>query len=434
MLKKFTLLLSFILVQLLVLDVSLADSITTSAVDTTLSVDDDTLYNSSSSFTNKSVQLKEKAETGIIEYFKNGFNNEDKFVRFSHRLIVILFFIFIATFCFIIINRFIVEYFKRKKLKINDTIEELVAIYLSTEKNEIEEQNKIILELQKLKKNKTAKRILLKNILSVDLAFSGESNLQLRKLHEALNYHIDAKKRLNSESWATRSKAIRELAQMRREEFSDEIRKSLNHINPVLRLEAGVALLKLDHETPFSFLDVDRELTTWQQMNLLEYIRNTNTLKVPNFSKWLHSRQDSVVEFVVKLISHYQQFDALPVLKTLLSHKNWAVRLEVVKCMGSFEFEEIADDLIEFYKTESREEVRIQCIKSIARIGSSNALEFLVSVISNQLYDEKITAAIALREIGAQGINQLKSLLSSYNEEVLKVTRHALDENLILSR
>ncbi len=423
--KIFLLLLLFVLT----LNSAYADSL---FVDSTKQELGDTLYRSSSSFTNKPVVTKEQESLSIRAYFENGFDNEDRFIRFSYRLIIILFIIFIATFSFIIINRFIVEYFKRRKLKINDRIQELIAIYTSLDSTNQQEQLEIIDELKTMQKNPTARRIILKNILSVDLAFSGESSIQLQELYTSLDYLKSAKKRLKSETWSTRAKAIRELAQMGKEETKTEIRESLFHINPVLRLEAGVALLKLDKESPFSFLDVDRELTTWQQMNLMEFIRNNKSLKVPSFKKWLNSKQESIIEFSIKLISYYQQFDALEELTQLLKHANWKIRLATIKCLGSFEIEEVVPTLISCYKIEENDEVRIQCIKSIAVIGSEEALDFLEKVVISSIHDERLTAAIALREQGEIGVNRLKELLSKNDEELTKILRHALDENLYL--
>lgn len=393
---------------------------------------EDTLYNSSSSFMNRTQAKSELKPIGIKGYIEAGVNSEDKFVRLSYRLIIALFIVFISTFIFIISNRFVAEYLKRKKLKINDRIEELIALYINIEKDSDVEIDEVFNELKSMQKNKTARRIILKYILSVDLAFAGESNLQLRKLYTRLNYHKRAMHKLNSESWSVRAKTIRELSQMDIEETTDEIRKSLNHINPVLRLEAGIALLKIDKANPFSFLEVERELTAWQQMNLLEIIRNSKLLKVPSFKKWLHSKQDSIVEFSIKLISYYQQLDALEDLKLLIKHKNASIRFEVVKCLGSLEMEEVIADLIQVYRLEKDEKVRIQSIKSVAYLGGESAILFLEEVLHSSISVEMLTAAIALRELGDVGVSKLYEHTNTTDMQLLKVLRHALDENLII--
>ncbi len=395
---------------------------------------DDSLYNSSSSFMNKAQLKSELKSIGFKDYIDAGLNNEDKFVRFSYRMIIALLIIFISTFIFIISNRFVAEYLKRKKSNINDRVEELISIYISIDKDSESESDEIYMELKSFLKNKTARRIILKNILSVDNSFSGESNIQLRKLYTKLNYDKRALQKLRSESWAIRAKAIRELSQMDIVETTDIIRKSLDHINPVLRLEAGIALLKLDKANPFSFLDVDRELTTWQQMNLLEIIRKVKSLKVPNFKRWLYSKQESIIEFSIKLISYYQQLDAVDELKLLLTHKSATVRFELVKCLGTLEMEEVIDDLIVVYESEKEEAVRLQCIKSIAYLGGEASIVFLEKVLLSGISVEMLVAAIAIRESGVMGTIKLKEYLNTEDVQLLKVLKHALDENLIDSK
>ncbi len=183
-----------------------SSSFATQNIDTVVAIEsidslsiDDSLYNPSSTFMNKPKIKSELKAIGFIDYVDAGLHNEDRFVKFSYRLIIILFVIFIATFLFIISNRLLVEYFKRKKLKINDRIEELIAIYISLENDSKIESDEICNELKFMQKNPTAKRIILKNILSVDHAFSGESNNQLRLLYTSLNYHKSALQKLKSE-------------------------------------------------------------------------------------------------------------------------------------------------------------------------------------------------------------------------------------------
>lgn len=395
----------------------------------------DTLNYSSATFSNSDLSKnKRMSQLSWREYVMSGFNDEDKFIRFSYRLIILLALVFLLIFLFIITNRLWVEFFKRKKRKINDRIEELIASYITSDhENESSDTEAIVEELHRMQKSPTARRIILKYLLLIDMSFKGESIAYLRKLYVALNFHKRALKKLKSESWAKRAKVIRELAQMDRVEAKEEIAKSLNHISPVLRLEAGIALLKLDKENPFAFLDVDRELTHWQQINLMDIIRNAKTIAVPSFKKWLNSKQASIVEFSVRLIAYYQQMDAVDDLVRLLKHPQPSVRLEVVKCLGVLEIEEAVSALILQMETEQNADVRLQCIKSIGYLNVDASFGFLEIMVSVGNVDESLAAAIALRNTGASGITLLKSKLELNNEIAVRSIKHALDDNLVLS-
>lgn len=407
------------------------------AVDT-LKSEEDSLFYSAGSFMNSPSQKKEDMKSiGFVEYLKSGINNTDPFVKFSYYLIIILFFLFVITFLFIILNRLVAEYFKRRKAEIIDEIEELIANYMSlNSEDSLEELEDVKNSLKKINKNSIAKRITLKYLLSIDNAFSGDSNTHIKNLYLFLDYHIAAKRKLKSESWSVRAKAIRELSQMDYTEATPEIRKSLNHINPVLRLEAGIALLKLDKENPFALLDVDRELTYWQQMNLLEIVRLNKFITPPLFSKWLHSKQETIIEFSIRLIEYFQQLEAKDELLKLLNHPKESIKIQVIKCLGRLDIEEAITDLVSLHQNETSKEVRIACISSIAQISSMDALDFLVSQLDNEDIDEVLTIAISLRDVGNMGVDLLKQSLEESNEGSVKYKAiiHALDENLKITR
>lgn len=402
------------------------------------SLKNDSLIIPSNVFSNAPTNLEIKSENNFMfEKILYGYNNPDFASRLAYRLIIILFIIFLTIFLFIFINRVRVEAYKKIKKRYDNRIEELIAEYISLNQNtSLKEIEEIKAELIKITKKRIGSKLILRTILSIDHAFTGESNLHLRALYVSLGYHKKAKSRLKSENWSVRAKAIRELSQMDRFEYTDEIRKSLTHINPVLRLEAGIALLRLDKENPFSLLDIDRELTSWQQVILFDLIKNTSSIKVPNFSKWLTSKQDSIVEFSIKMIMHFQQLESLEKLHFLLQHSSWVIRARLVNCYASLEHEDVRDLIEKLYLAESNAEVRLECIHYMKKLNTKESKDILNGwFFKTNETEEILEITISFRELGESGIDWLTRTKSLLVDDLVRTRaiNHALDNNLFIN-
>lgn len=271
-------------------------------------------------------------------------------------------------------------------------------------------------------------------ILKIDKSFSGSIDSHIRDLYVALNYHKKAIRNLTSENWGVRAKAIRELAQMDRVEATNQIKLSLNHINPVLRLEAGIALLKLDKDQPFALLGVNRELTLWQQVNLFEIVRNGIAGNVPLFKTYLNAKQSSIVVFSIKLIEYFQQLDALDELVKLIKNANESIRLQVVETLGVLESEESVEAIINHFEFEENNSIRLACIRSLGKLNTPETLAVLLRILSSSNSEEVLHAAIAIRDTGQMGRKVLENevSLSKIGTIKYKALQHALDSNLVI--
>ncbi|MFA5814882.1 MAG: SPOR domain-containing protein [Bacteroidales bacterium] len=87
----------------------------------------------------------------------------------------------------------------------------------------------------------------------------------------------------------------------------DEIERCLNSTNEVLRMEAELALIRLDIDDPFSFLDkLHQEFTSWEQLHVFEMIKR-NRVSIPDFSRWLNSPNETIVLFCRRMIGAFKQ-------------------------------------------------------------------------------------------------------------------------------
>jgi len=89
-----------------------------------------------------------------------------------------------------------------------------------------------------------------------------------------------------------------------------EVRRCINATDPVLRMEAELAWMRLSKGDPFGFLGfIQEEFSAWEQLHMFEMIKR-NKMEVPDFTRWLGSSNASVVIFCKRMIRAFRQGDA----------------------------------------------------------------------------------------------------------------------------
>jgi HEAT repeat protein len=273
------------------------------------------------------------------------------------------------------------------------------------------------------------REVLIEQIIELHKNLSGATSQVLRELYLELGFDQDAKKRLKHFDWSVKAKAVRELAQMGIAEAEPEIARLLNHTNSVLVLEVQIALLKLNREHPFSFLnETEVEITEWQQVSMLAMISHSPHFKIPDFSQWLSSNNDSVVLFVTKMINYYNQLEAADQLIGLLSHPNEKVRTEVIRTLGDMEVMEADQALIEIYPKET-EETQKEILETLGKIGTDNSVAFLYTALNSPQFPLAFMAAKGLMKLGRSGE---EVLAQAKNEELSmpQIVKHLADERI----
>jgi hypothetical protein len=273
------------------------------------------------------------------------------------------------------------------------------------------------------------REVLIEQIIELHKNLTGATAQVLRELYLELGFEQDAIRRLRKYNWSTKAKAVRELAQMGISEAEPEISNLLNHPNSVLALEVQIALLKLNRDHPFSFLDdTEIQITDWQQVSMLAMISHSPHFKIPEFSQWLSSSNDSVVLFVIKMINYYNQLEASDLLIDLLSHPNEKVRIELIRALGDMEVSEAENVLIEIYPDES-EETKIDILIALGKIGSERAIGFMHHVLKSPQFPLVFHAAKGLLKSGPMGAEMLEQA-EKEDIELKPIVRHLMDERI----
>ena len=269
------------------------------------------------------------------------------------------------------------ESVRQRKRELSPMISEFIFYEESDTKDEKSNYIQLKVEIRELLKDDFNRKILSEILLDLRKDVSGETQSRLLQLYQDLGLHNDAFAKLKSWQWQVVSKAILDLTQMQVAEAYGFITKFINDKRATIRKQAEIATVTLKYEGLNYFLDTTKyKISEWQQLKLLEVIRNQKDYQPPKFKAWLTSSNSYVVLFALRLIKFYNQNDAKASIIELVKHKNNQIKEEAIACVKEFHITEAIETLkIVFWKSST--DIKIAILDAIGCLGSENDIDFL---------------------------------------------------------
>lgn len=304
----------------------------------------------------------------------------------------------------------------------------IVSNFLFYETDASKEENyeyiNLKIEIRELLKSPFNRLVLTEILLDLEKDLSGDSRDRIFSLYQNLGLHLEAFKKLRSWRWELVSKGILELTQMRVVAAYGFIKKFINDKRGVVRKQAQIATVTLKHEGISYFLDTTRYgISEWQQLKLLDVLRNFDDFSPPRFKAWLTSTNRDVVLFALRLIKHYNQNDASKALIELLKHKNDQIKSEAIQCIKDFGVFEALNMLKTVFRRCSVD-IKLQILDAISSLGKVEDIEFLETIVkreSNFLVKSKAISAINVIEpdtyVPTEGIDKNITVENFENNE-----------------
>lgn len=264
----------------------------------------------------------------------------------------------------------------------------IISNFLFYETDATKEENyeyiKLKIEIRDLLKSPFSRLVLTEILLDLQKDLSGDSRNRLYNLYQDLELHLDAFKKLKSWRWELVSKGILELAQMRVLVAYGFIKKFINDKRGVVRKQAQIATVTLKHEGISYFLDTTRYgISEWQQLKLLDVLRNFEDFTPPRFKAWLTSKNRDVVLFALRLIKHYNQNDANTSMIELVKHKNDQIKSEAIQCIKDFGVFEAVYTLKSVFRN-CKVDIKLQILDTISSLGKAEDIEFLQTILNKE--------------------------------------------------
>lgn len=375
-----------------------------------------------------------KAANGFVE---EGLKSTDVLIRVCIVLIILFIVCFISFFITLMVARSSHKYDDQYEKNIKEKYELLLTGVIFNDEDEmeteefLESKRRVISHFKKHYLHRKKNRIYLReHILLLHKNFAGSAAEILRNLYIDLKLDKEAIKELNSPDWGIQANAVKELAQLKIAKATKKILSRTQHENHTLRLEAQVASISLSKNAPFSFLDKDKNfLTEWHQLNLSQVIDKLDAEDIPKFNQWFSSKNETVVQFCVKMTLHFDQFDSINDLINLLKHPSQLVVGEAAKVLGEFGATDADVALLNVYR-DAETWVKIRILNALGKCGTHEIIPFLQQQLLQNDIDIAFEAGRALRLFGNEGVEVLKANTASPLFGVSGICYHLLDERI----
>ncbi len=244
---------------------------------------------------------------------------------------------------------------------------------------------------------------LINEILKIRKSLSGISTVNLKEVYEALHLDEDSHKKLKSSKWHIIAKGIQELAVMEQVKYGKEIFKLTNNPNELVRSEAQCALVNFYGFPGLRFLNVTvYPISQLQQMQLLNVLYLVKAENFDPVKKWLHSTNESVIAFALKLAKFYNCFEVYDDVVKCLQDPNSHIKLNALEYLKNMPREGTASQVVATYFSENKE-YKLAILEALQIIGTDEVISFLEDRLQDNDNDIKAAAAKALSKLHPEG-------------------------------
>ncbi len=387
------------------------------------------------------VSASNGSSTSTLETMRQRFTEATLKVKILVAVLIYLVLSILVLFVSILINRHIKTRKRRKTKELRNEYQEQLASFLFDD--EVER-----IEVRGINK-KDNRQLFIDELMELHNNLHGEVAGKLRDLYFNLELHKDSLQKVYKGKWYQKAKGFGELAQMDVKDANEEIEQYTNTDNPILRMGAQVAMVKLAEERPLSFLDnLKHELSYWEQINIYDTLI-FHQISIDSFEEWLDNDNPSVVIFCLRMIELFKHVHSGAKVRELLFNENPEISLAAVKAMGALEITEYSDDLKMLYKSETLKlvniletqrkdkdekeirslddllprKIRYEIVRAISPIASSEDVSFLEQVVlePENSYKLRLLAISVLLSLKPEGENRIHAMLDGDDELVKKM-------------
>ena len=315
----------------------------------------------------------------------------------------------------------------KSKTQLTDTLNEyyreLIIDWL------VNDSPKALEELEAANTN-ISKKIIIGHLINLKKNIIGDSADKLRTLFIHLKYDQFVLKKLDSEYWHVTVENIRILSVMLIENVTSKIAEHLEAENPILRIEAQLALINLNRENPYQFLEtLEHPLSEWDQVNIYD-ITTRNSIKLPEFPAYLGTKNKSVILFCLKMIGVFKQKAAYEQVKNMAINPDQAISYQAILTLGELGNVEVITLLRELYPTQNREN-KIAIIRSMSKLRGEDAITFMKEKLYDKDFDIQMESSKALYMMQIENQAQFEKIVSETdNENLTTIFKHLTDRRI----
>lgn len=300
--------------------------------------------------------------------------------------------------------------------KFNDFISEIAICESEEELNGVLSQPAYQKILHQYQQTRTDRNFMIGELAETCKKFSGATMDNVHWLFQKTQLEQELLRNLNSKHWYIKAKAVQQLAYLQQRNQLPKIFRLANNNNDLVRMEAQVATVKLIGFEGLRFLNViGYPVSEWQQLRLIQELSGHTLEKFDNITNWLQSKNDSVVEFALRLVENNQRYEFYNSVEQRLSSSSITVCRQAVATLGKISNEKTAGLLLNYYP-QADPSIQLSILKILQTIGTENEIPFLLSRLNDPDDAVKLEAAKAISQISNTGIEKMEELVDGTKE------------------
>jgi hypothetical protein len=355
----------------------------------------------------KSNFLLLKGLNEVVNFFLHSFFTERLLIQIVLVLSILVFALiaFILAYLFRRTRRAQRKNFLQKKF--NCLLGEIAICESNLELEEVFSQPHHQQILAQFSKKRFDRNVLIDELAETSKKFRGATMTNIHWLFQKTGFEKDLLKNLKSKKWHKKSKSVQQLAYLQQKNHIDEIFHLTNHKNNLLRTEAQIAIVELTGFSGLDFLNtISYPVSEWQQLRLIQELSGQSSEKLGDISLWLQSNNESVVNFALRLVEIYRQYQFYDEVRKCLSHPSASICKNAIITLSNICNESTCDELVERYPF-CDETTQIEIIKILQQLATRAHLPFLMTIAAEKDDSFKLEAAKAVMNISPEALDEI---------------------------
>lgn len=262
--------------------------------------------------------------------------------------------------------------------------------------------------LHQFQKGKFQQNLLIHELAETSKKFRGSTLKNILWMFEKMSLEKQLLKNLSDYKWYKKASTIQQLAALQQKNCIKDLFPLTDDENELLRMEAQIAIVKLTGFEGLKFLnEITYPISEWQQLRLIEELSGHAPENLSSISEWLKSKNESVVNFALRLIEIYRQYNFYDQVLHLLFNSSNSISRNALITLSHIINETTIDFLVKYYH-DFHPELQIQILKIIQIHGNEEQIEFLISLLNDEDNSVNLEAAKAIFNINSSGIEKIK--------------------------
>lgn len=324
---------------------------------------------------------------------------------------------------------FIYLYFKKRSFLYTERIREYLEVWIAQIiTDEAVESLEIPRRFYRVLNNGAARQFAINQLVLCKKNFSGAVSDNITALYVRLGLKAHSLKKLKEKRhWHIQARGIQELYLMDQRDCLRKIYKQTNSEYEFVRLVAQNGIIHLTGFPGLRFLDVvSQPLSEWHQLKLIEQLKFHTPGEdfADNISKWLQSKNETVVVLALKLASDYQLYAVRPFVIDALVHSHDSVRSQALKTLVRLADEFTPSLLLGYFAKES-EMNQAFILNALRNLATEKEQAFLERLLDHKSDTIKLKAGIVLAECTSGGLALLEKKGREQPEPYQRIYQHA---------